>query len=54
VTRQTHPYWVPCIFRCASMDPTVIRVISGVVFVVVVFIIIARRKGMASKRKRIS
>jgi hypothetical protein len=36
------------------MDPTMIRVISGVLFAVIVFIIISRRKGMASKRKRIS
>jgi len=36
------------------MDPTTIRVVSGVLFVVIVFIIMARRKGMASKRKRIS
>ena len=36
------------------MDPTMIRVVSGLVFVVIVFIILARRKGMASKRKRIS
>jgi hypothetical protein len=35
------------------MDPTIIRVISGVLFVVIVFIILARRKGMATKRKRI-
>jgi hypothetical protein len=35
------------------MDPTTIRVISGVLFVVIVFIILARRKGMATKRKRI-
>jgi hypothetical protein len=35
------------------MDPTTIRVISGVLFVVLVFVIIARRKGMATKRKRI-
>jgi hypothetical protein len=35
------------------MDPTTIRVISGIMFAVIVFIIIARRKGMASKRKRI-
>ena len=35
------------------MDPTTIRVVSGVLFVVLVFIIIARRKGMATKRKRI-
>jgi hypothetical protein len=38
----------------ASMDPTMIRVISGVMFVVIVFVIVARRKKMASKRKRIS
>jgi hypothetical protein len=35
------------------MDPTTIRVVSGVLFVVIVFIILARRKGMATKRKRI-
>jgi hypothetical protein len=35
------------------MDPTMIRVISGVLFVVIVFVILARRKGMATKRKRI-
>jgi hypothetical protein len=35
------------------MDPTMIRVISGVMFVVIVFVIIMRRKGMATKRKRI-
>jgi hypothetical protein len=35
------------------MDPTVIRVVSGVLFVAIVFIILMRRKGMATKRKRI-
>jgi hypothetical protein len=35
------------------MDPTTIRVVAGVMFVVIVFIILARRKGMATKRKRI-
>jgi len=35
------------------MDPTIIRVASGVLFVVIVFIILMRRKGMATKRKRI-
>ena len=35
------------------MDPTMIRVISRVLFVVIVFVILARRKGMATKRKRI-
>jgi hypothetical protein len=35
------------------MDPTTVRVIAGVVFVVLVFIIIARRKSMAAKRKRV-
>ena len=35
------------------MDPNMIRVIAGVLFVVIVFVIIARRKGMAQKRKRI-
>jgi hypothetical protein len=35
------------------MDPNVIRVVSGVVFVVIVFIILMRRKGMATKRKGI-
>ncbi len=33
------------------MDPTTIRIIAGVLFVVIVFIIVARRKRMASKRK---
>jgi hypothetical protein len=36
------------------MDPTMIRIISGVMFVAVVFVIMARRKKMASKRKRIA
>jgi hypothetical protein len=35
------------------MDPTLIRVVSGVLFVVIVFVILMRRKGMATKRKRI-
>jgi hypothetical protein len=35
------------------MDPTTIRVVAGVMFVVIVFIILMRRKGMATKRKRI-
>jgi hypothetical protein len=39
----------------ASMDPTtMVRVVAGVMFVVIVFVIMARRKTMASKRKRIS
>jgi hypothetical protein len=33
------------------MDPTTIRIIAGVLFVVIVAIIIIRRKRMASKRK---
>lgn len=33
------------------MNPTTIRIIAGILFVVVVFIIVARRKRMASKRK---
>lgn len=37
----------------ASMDPTTVRIVAGVVFVVLVFIIIARRKSMAAKRKRV-
>jgi hypothetical protein len=37
------------------MDPTtMVRVVSGVMFVVIVFVIMARRKSMASKRKRFS
>jgi hypothetical protein len=37
------------------MDPTtMVRVVSGVMFVVIVFVIMARRKAMASKRKRFS
>jgi len=35
------------------MDPTTIRVVAGVMFVVIVFVILMRRKGMATKRKRI-
>lgn len=35
------------------MDPTTVRIIAGVVFVVLVVIIFARRKRMASKRKPI-
>lgn len=35
------------------MSPTTIRVISGVLFVILVFIIIMRRKKMASRRKPI-
>jgi len=34
-----------------QMSPTTIRIIAGVIFVVLVVIIIARRKSMASKRK---
>ena len=37
----------------ASMDPTTVRIVAGVIFVVLVFIIIARRKSMAAKRKRV-
>jgi hypothetical protein len=36
-----------------SMDANTVRVIAGVIFVVLVFIIIARRKSMAAKRKRV-
>lgn len=35
------------------MNPTTIRIIAGILFVVVVSIIVARRKRMASKRKPI-
>jgi hypothetical protein len=31
-----------------------VRLVAGVMFVVIVFIIMARRKSMASKRKRIA
>ena len=33
------------------MDPTTIRIIAGVIFVILVVIIVVRRKNMASKRK---
>jgi hypothetical protein len=37
------------------MDPTtMVRVVAAVMFVAIVFVIMARRKTMASKRKRIS
>ncbi|MCU1342343.1 MAG: hypothetical protein JWN92_1766 [Candidatus Acidoferrum typicum] len=35
------------------MNPTTVRIIAGVLFVVIVFIIVSRRKSMASKRKRV-
>ena len=35
------------------MDPTTIRVIAGVIFVLIVFVIFARRKRMATQRKRV-
>ena len=35
------------------MNETTIRIIAGVMFVVIVFIIVARRKRMAAKRKPI-
>ena len=44
----------PCRIRfkeSASMDPTTIRIIAGVLFVVIVIIIVVRRKKMASRRK---
>jgi len=52
-TRQK-PLRNPCRVRfkeSASMDPTTIRIIAGVLFVVIVAIIVWRRKKMASKRK---
>lgn len=36
-----------------SMSPTTIRIISGCIFVILVFIIIMRRKRMAARRKPI-
>ena len=33
------------------MDPTTIRIIAGVIFVILVVVIVVRRKNMASKRK---
>jgi len=33
------------------MNPTAIRIVAGILFVVVLVIIVARRKRMASKRK---
>jgi hypothetical protein len=35
------------------MDPMMIRVIAGVLFVVIVGVILARRKRMSASRKRI-
>jgi hypothetical protein len=37
----------------ASMNPTTVRIIAGILFVVIVFIIVSRRKSMAAKRKRV-
>ncbi len=36
------------------MDPSTIRIIAGVIFVVLVAVIVMRRKRMASKRKRVA
>ncbi len=36
------------------MDATTIRIIAGVIFVVLVFVIVMRRKRMASKRKHVA
>jgi len=36
-----------------SMNPTTIRIIAGVLFVIIVTIIVWRRKNMASKRKHV-
>lgn len=35
------------------MNPTTVRIISLVIFVILVTIIIVRRKNMASKRKQL-
>ena len=35
------------------MDPTMIRIVAGVLFVAIVFVIMARRKKLAAKRKHI-
>jgi hypothetical protein len=37
----------------SSMNPTTIRIIAGVLFVIFVTIIVWRRKNMASKRKHV-
>jgi hypothetical protein len=36
------------------MTVTTIRIIAGILFVVIVFIIVARRKRMTAKRKNIA
>lgn len=33
------------------VDPTTIRMVSGIIFVILVVIIIVRRKNMAAKRR---
>ena len=43
----------PAFEESASMDPTIVRLVAGAIFVVLVFIIIARRKSMAAKRKHV-
>jgi hypothetical protein len=36
------------------MNPTIIRIVAGVLFIIFVSIIVIRRKKMASRRKRIA
>ena len=36
------------------MDATTIRIAAGVLFVVILFVIVARRKKMASKGRKVS
>jgi hypothetical protein len=35
------------------MNPTTIRIGAGIIFFILVFIIMARRKNMASKRRKV-
>jgi hypothetical protein len=51
--RARRPTVTAYIKESASMDPTMIRVVAGVLFVVVVGVIMARRKRMAARRKSI-
>ena len=36
------------------MNPTTIRIIAGVLFFVIMFVIVGRRKKMASRRKHVA
>ena len=44
-------YMLATMFQNQGINPTTIRIIAGVIFLILVIIIIVRRKKMASRRK---